>query len=324
MYVVGIQVEIGGRRFERVHSVEIEESIHELGKRCTLKLPTTARLERAGELGSEVETAKEFQPGDEVVIGMGYNGNLVEEFRGFVRRISPAIPLVVECEDLIYKLNRKRLQHGFRKVQLKDIIAYVIGGTGIELATEPPRINFRIFTLKNVTATKALQKLASDYGLRIYFSSYGQLVVGLASTTDGTVVKYITGRNVIKHDLEWEDEDDVQLKVKVVSISKDNVFTKTEVGDPDGQVRTVYFYDLAEGENLEERALQELKRYKYSGYRGSLTAFLQPVCRVGNTCRFRDENFANREGDYLVEEVKTTLSPSGGRRKVTLGLKLTA
>lgn len=324
MYIVSIEVEIGGKRFERVHSVEIKESIERVGKTAVIKLPTTARLERAGQFVSEVETAKTFATGDPVVVRMGYDGDLREEFRGFVRRIAPETPLELECEDLVYVLNRRRLQKGFRSVNLEGLLAYILDGTGVEVVTDIPQINFTTFSFKNVTAAEALKKLAGDYGLRIYFSGYGRLVVGLASTTDGTLVKYTAGRNVIKHSLEWVDEDDVRLKVKAVSVSKDNVFTRAEAGDPEGEVRTIYFYDLALGEDLAERALQELTKFKYSGYRGKLTAFLLPVCAIGNTARFRDENFLNREGDYLVEEVVTTLSTSGGRRSVKLGLKLAA
>ncbi|RMF03583.1 MAG: hypothetical protein D6772_01930, partial [Bacteroidetes bacterium] len=94
------------------------------------------------------------------------------------------------------------------------------------------------------------------------------------------------------------------------------------VGDEDGDQRTIFFYNLPAGENLEERAREELLRYRYSGYRGSLQGFLIPVCRIGNTVRLKDDTFDNREGDYLVEKVTTTLGSGGGRRKVKLGLKL--
>jgi hypothetical protein len=322
MYVLGIEVEIGGRRFERVHSVEITESIKTLGKRAVLKLPTTARLERQGDFVSETETAKEFKTGDAVVISFGYDGNHPEEFRGFVRKISPGTPLEVECEDLSYTLRRKNVQKAFRNATLEDLLNFILEGTGVELANEVPVINFRTFSFRTVNAAQALEKLRKDYGLTIYFRAYDQLVVGLASETDGVVVKYVTGCNVIKHSLKWEDEEDVKLKVKAVSVSKDNVFTDVTVGDPDGAQRTIYFYDLAAGEDLGERAQQEIVKYKYSGYRGTLTGFLLPVCRIGNTVRFADANFDNREGDYLAEEVKTTFGTSGGRRVVKLGLKL--
>jgi hypothetical protein len=207
-------------------------------------------------------------------------------------------------------------------VTLEELLNFILADTGISLANKVPVIKFRTFSFRTVNAAQALDKFQKDYGLTIYFRAYDQLVVGLASETDGVIVKYVTGRNVIDHDLEWEDEDDVKLQVKAINVSKDNVFTDVTVGDEDGAKRTIYFYDLAAGENLGERARQEILKYKYSGYRGSLKAFLLPVCRIGNTVRFTDENFDNREGDYLVEETKTTFTTSGGRRIIKIGLKL--
>jgi len=322
MFVVGFQAEIGGKTFSRLHRVEIEDSMKQLGKRATLMLPTTARIERQGEFVSEVEIAKAFQVGDEVVISFGYDGELKEEFRGYVRRIRPTTPLELECEDEAYTLRRKALQKTFTNTTLKELLNFLLKDTGIDLANTPPEIKFRKFQFKNVNAAQALEKLRKSYGLTIYFRSLTQLVVGLASETDGTVVKYTIGRNVITHKLEWEDEENVKLKIKAVSVSKDNQFTKKEVGDSDGEQRTIFFYNLEPGENLEQRAKEEILKYKYSGYRGTLTGFLIPECKPGNTARLLDENFDNKEGDYLVESVKTSLSDSGGRRVVKLGLKL--
>lgn len=322
MYVIGFEAEIGGKKFSRLHEVQIEDSIKKLGKSARLRLPATARLERAGELVSEVEVAKVFTVGDPVVIRLGYDGDLVEEFRGYVKRISPTVPLEIECEDEVYQLRRKQLQKAFKSTTLSQLINFILADTDIEVVNEMPEINFRKFTFKNVNAAQALEKLRKDYGLTIYFRDFGQLVVGLASETDGMMVKYTIGQNVIKHSLEWEDEENLSLKVKAVAISKDNEFTTKVVGDPNGEQRTIYFYNLAAGEDLEQRAEQEILKYKYSGYRGSLEGFLLPVCRIGNTVRLRDETFDNKEGDYLVESVKTTLSDRGGRRQVKIGLKL--
>lgn len=322
MFVIGCTAKIGDKTFRRVHSVEVEDSIKNLGRRCTIKIPATARIRRKGELTTEVETAKVFKVGDEVTVNFGYDGDLKEEFRGFVRKIRPTIPLEIECEDAVYLLKRKSLKKSFRNVTLSDIVDFAIADTGIEVANEIPKVEFRTFLLKNTNAAQVLEKLRKTYGLTIYFREFGKLVVGLASETDGKVVKYEIGTNVISHKLEWTDEADKRLKIKAVSVSKDNKFTKETVGDEDGEVRTLFFYDLKEGADLGELAKQEILKYKYSGYEGDLTGFLIPVCRIGNTLNFTDATFENREGDYLVEKVVTKLSTAGGRRKITLGLKL--
>ena len=322
MYVLGFEADINGKRFQRLADVEVVASMKSLGTYATLKIPTTARLSRGDEFISEVETAKTFAVGDPISIYFGYNGNLVEEFRGTVRRIRPTTPVEIECEDQVFELKRKRLLKSFRNVSLEQVLNFILADTGIEVVNDPPEINFKTFYLKNVNAAQALEKIRKEYGLTIYFPQYGQLVVGLASETDGTIVKYTLGCNVVSHQLEWEDESDVSLKIKAIAVAKNNTRREAEVGDPDGDLRTLYFYDLGDDEDLSARAQEEILKYKYSGYRGSITGFLLPNCRPGNTARFKDENFDNREGDYLVEEVKTKLTTNGGRRTVKLGLKL--
>lgn len=322
MFVIGFEATIGELKFKRLHSVEIQESMKTLGKTAILKLPTTARLEYSNEVIAEVELAKTFSVGDEVVINFGYDGDLKEEFRGYVRKIKPTTPLEIECEDEVFTLKRKALKKTFRNTTLAELLNFILQGTGIEIGNEIPQIEFRTFMFKNINAAQAIEKLRKEYGLTIYFKSLKELVVGLASETNGTLIKYTIGQNVINHNLEWEDEKNVRLKIKAVSVSKDNKFTSKTVGDLDGEQRTIYFYNLPSGADMEQLAKEEILKYRYTGYRGSLTGFLLPVPKLGNTLRFTDENFVNNEGDYLVESVKTTLGQNGGRRKVTLGIKL--
>lgn len=323
MYVIGIEANIAGKRFSRIISLKVETDFKRIGTTAVLELPTSARLTRAGEFISEVETAKQFHVGDPVVISAGYNGDLVEEFRGYVRRISPAIPLKLELEDEVYHLRRKNLQKSWRKTTLKEVLEFVLEGTDVELVGEVPAINFTKYYLKNVSAALALQKLKDKYGLIIYFREPGKLFVGLTSDTDLQVVKYTIGRNVVDHDLEWLAEDDVNIRVKAILIAKNGSQTDVEVGDPEGELRTLHFYDLADEQSLKERAQEELLKFKREGYKGSLRGYLVPVCRVGNTVRLNDETYDNNnEGDYLAEKVVTTIDDSGARRRVKVGLKV--
>lgn len=305
-----------------MNSVEIESDMRRLEDVATIKLPTTARLVRAGEFVTEVETAKTFAVGDEVVIKLGYDGELREEFHGYVRKIRPNTPLEIECEDATYLLKRKNLQKAWRAATLRDILDYILADTGISLQGEPPTVNFTHFYLKNVSAAKALQKLKDEYGLTMYFKSFKKLFVGISSDDDGTLVKYEFGTNVIDNDLEWMDESDVRLKIKAVHVRPDNTQVTQEVGDPDGEQRTIFLYDLENADDLERKAKEELKKYTFSGYKGSFNAFLLPVVRVGNVAQITDPNFPERSGKYLVEKVTVSYGEGGGRRKVTPGLKV--
>lgn len=322
MYVLTAQIEIAGKKFTRVNLVEIESSAKVLEDTARIRIPATARLERESEFVTEVETAKAFQAGDPVVIRLGYNGNLREEFRGYVTRVKPGQPLEIECVDATWTLRRKNLQASFKATTLKALLQYIVEGTGISLKGEIPGINFTHFYLKNVTAASALQKIKADYGLTMYLKNFNELHVGLASYTDNFTVVYGLGENVIEHDLEWVDETDTRLKVRAIHVRKNNTKVQKEVGDADGELRTLYFYDLDNESQLGTLALQEVKKYKYTGYKGGFTAFLLPNVQVGNVARLRDPQFAERAGDYLVDKVVTSFGTDGARREIELGIKV--
>ncbi len=322
MFVLGAEITIGGKKFTRVNSVEIESDMRRLEDVATIKMPTTARLEREGEFITVVELARTFKVGDEVVIKLGYDGGLREEFHGYVRKIRPNTPLEIACEDGVFLLKRKNLQKAFGKVTLRALLDFILAGTGISLEGEPPTINFSKFYFRNVSAAKALQKLKSKYGLTMYFKSFKKLFVGLSSDDDGVTVKYEMGVNVIDHDLEWMDEKDVRIKIKAVNVLPDNTLTEIEVGDADGEQRALFFYDLANKTELENVAKEEIKKYRFSGYKGHFKTFLLPVCRTGNIAKITDPNFPERSGDYLIEKTTVSYGGGGGRRKVTPGLKV--
>jgi hypothetical protein len=220
-------------------------------------------------------------------------------------------------------LRRKTLKKAFRATTLKVLLDYIIEGTGIELVGEVPKISFSHFYFKSCTGAFALQKLKEEYGLTIYFKAFKKLYVSLAYHNDDVEVKYSLRNNTIAPDsLEWVSEDDTRLKIKAVHIRKDNTKIEKEVGDADGEVRTLFFYDLDKGESLEKRAKEEILKYKYNGYKGSITTFLRPDVEVGNVAVIQDKEYSDRDGKYIVDKVVTTFGTTGARRVVGLGLKV--
>lgn len=327
MYVPSVDIQIltaaGNLRMSRVARVEIVSSAKVLEDTATIELPTTARLVREGEYITEVETAKQFAVGDEIAINMGYNGRLEEEFYGFVSRIKPGTPLVVECVDAVWLLRRKNISKSWKTTTLRAVLEHCLEGTGIVLDGEVPSITLAPYYIKNVSAASALQKIKDVYGLKMFFKAFKALVVGYSEYNDNKAVKYEFGSNIVDSDLEWVAESDTRIRIKAVHIKKDNTKIEKEYGDPDGELRTVYFYNLPNGSDLERMALSEARKYQYTGYKGGITTFLWPNVRVGNVARLTDPLYAERAGDYLVDKVVTTLSERGARRKIELGLKLT-
>jgi hypothetical protein len=322
MFVLNADITISGKRFTRVAEVEIQSS-KVLEDTARIVLPTTALLERQGAVVSEVETAKQFAVGDLVVINLGYNGTLREEFRGYVSKIKPTTPVEIECVDAVWLLRRKNLSKSFRTTTLKALLAFIVDGTGITLKGEIPGIDFKKFYLRNVTAAHALQKLKDEYGLTLFLKNFNELHVGLTSYTDNVHVRYSLGQNVIDNSLEWVNEDDTRIRIKAVHVRPNNTKIEKEYGDADGELRTLYFYDIDAGESLEKLAKQEALKYKYAGFKGSLNTFLLPNVQVGNVAVMSDPDYSERAGSYLIDKVVTTFGTNGARRAVSLGLKVT-
>lgn len=330
MYLINaadIQIIAEGRqtlRFTRVNYVEIESSAKLLEDTAIVKIPTTARLERAGKFISEVETARQFRVGDQIAINLGYNGQLNEEFYGYISKILPGSPLTIECVDATWLLRRKNMKESFRNVDLGTLLEACVQGTGIQLIGEVPTIRFTHFYMRNVTAASVLQELKDDYGLTMYLKNFNELHVGLRSYTDNKVVTYGFGENIIDNDLEWVNEDDTRIKVKAVHIRKNNTQVTKEYGDADGEQRTLFFYDVDNEADLKQLAEQEVKKYKYTGFKGDFKTLLRPLAEVGNVARIRDKQYeGERDGDYLIDKIVTTFGNDGARRKISLGLKTT-
>lgn len=322
MYVPQLEIRIGDLVFRRINEVQIERSLKTLGATASIKIPASARLERQGEFISEVETAKSFERGNAVTIYAGYNGKMRLEFEGYVARVKPGTPIEIECDDSIFLLRRRNLKKSFKNTTLKALLDFILQGTSIKVVGETPGINFSTFYFRNTTAANALQKLKETYGLTMYFRAKDQLFIGLAADNDGVEVKYRFGYNIIDNDLEWMDEEDVRLKIKAIHIRKNNTKVTKTVGDSDGEERTLFFYDLPNGADLEKVAKQEILKYKFSGYKGGLNTFLLPNAVPGNIAVVDDTQFDERDGKYLIDKVVTTISTGGARRKVELGLKV--
>ena len=99
----------------------------------------------------------------------------------------------------------------------------------------------------------------------------------------------------------------------------DNSKIEVEVGDTEGDVRTLHFYNLAKAE-LEKIAEESIKTLRYDGYSGSFLTFGQPMVNHGDIVEIEDLKY-NRAGQYLVKRVLRTFGAQGYRQKIYLDRK---
>jgi hypothetical protein len=315
-----------GRRitFGAFHSVEIDRDMTKINSSCKVRIPASSRLEdrAAGRIDS-VQTAEQFSRGDFISVSLGYSGYLRQEFSGYIYRINYKSPLEIECEGHEFLLRRPCPTKTWAKTTMKDVLKYIVGGTGIKLYDKIPDIAFTKFIIgKDMTGLQALQMVKEKYGMTIFFMD-DLLYAGLAYTLDLGTVKYRLGWNTIKDDdLKYRNADDVALKIKAVWIKPDNTKIEAQVGDPTGSQRTLFFYNVGSKPELEKLAAEEIKKYKYSGYEGKITTFLEPYAEPGMKGVLEDPKYTERGGTYYITRTEVKADASGGRRKVQFTIKL--
>lgn len=327
-YLLSTEITINEIVFSRINSIKIESSEGNISDTAIIKMPTTAHLQKVDQTKTDVEVAKVFKAGDKVQIKTGY-GTPELVFEGHVKQINLTTPLEIICEDSIYLLRKKSIRKSWKNTTLKEIINYVLAGTGVSVEGSVPEINFTKFYLKDVNAAFALQKLSDEYGLTVYFVSREKLFVGFIDNISQGEVRYNIGdidnenySNIIKPELKYRNADDVKLKIKAVHIQKNNTRTEVEVGDDDGELRTLYFYDIESKAELKKQAIEEIQKYKFSGYQGTLKTFLKPKVKHGMIANVYDGIYPERSGKYRVKKVVTTVGSGGGKLSVELGLKV--
>lgn len=318
-------ITVGPYQFGSAANVEIRSSHLETGDECTIQLPNLA-----GRLEAQIRT------GMPVTVELGYDNALRTEFTGYVAEITPSTPFSIRCEDGIYLLKRSEVGNGegvsYKSITLRRLLASILPNA--ELSSRIPEVDFSPFRIeRGVTVAQALEKLKEDYLLSAYYRG-STLFVGLpyseftttGSDTDveaGRYARYSFASNIIESDLVYARAEDVKLKARAISILPDNSRLEVEVGDPEGETRTLTYRHISSRDALRSLAEEDLKKYRFEGYRGSFTTFGVPYIIHGGTAELQDPRYGEaRSGRYLVESVVTQWGTSGFRREITLSRKV--
>lgn len=325
-FTLQCSITVGNYRFKQVNEVRIEKSWRSLGNTATIKLP---RHVSTPDL--QTRTLEEFiKVGDKVSITLFYLGKPEHvEFEGYVRRIKPNIPFELECEDEVYLLRKVNINKNWNKIDLKGIISYVLAEVKksfpqvtITQSKDIPSVDFKQFPIENANAAQVIEKLKKEYGLTGFFRN-SELFVGLAYQNNYGTVKYSFAWNVIENDLVYRDANDIQLKVEMIGITKDNKRVPVTVGDADGEHHTFFEYDVTDKEQLKVIAQEKIQKLKYSGFEGTLNTFLIPYAEPLMTAELRDPQYdEKRSSKYVIDSVVTEFGTNGARRDVELGIKV--
>lgn len=317
MYRLTARIEIRSARLwviDHVTEVEITRSIEELTGTCKITLPKKLKWDGATEIPIEC--------GNAVKVWLGYDDQLTLAFAGYVREVGFKTPIVLTCEDEMFKLKQKAaIKNAYRSVTLTQLLADQNTGYELRVMGEQHLGQYRV---KADTVASLLGELGRQ-GVRAFFRyEDGKPILhcGVIFDRNTTITQvFSNGVNIISDSsLEQQKAATMRIRIKAISLMPNNKKKiKVEVGDADGETRTLHTYNKTEAQ-LKAWAEQELKRIKRDGLKGSFTTFGHKLIdRLDNIGLIID---GKKQGVYQVQKNIIKYGESGFRQEITLGQRV--
>ena len=310
--------------FNKVNTVSINKSIDSIRSTAKIIIPKSAILKDIDGTKSSTQTNIYFSQGNKVTINLAYNNTINQEFIGFISKITAGDQTEIELQGYEWQLRENITPKSYKTTTLIEVLKYITEGTDIVLMGDKiPNINMQNYVIPaNLTKIEALQQIKQNYGITIYFID-NKLYAGLDFTNYLGEVKLSIGENTIKdNNLQYFNEDERKFKVRAVQVNKDNTKFETEVGDSNGELRTLFFYTAKSKADLEKLATAEMEKLKVSGYTGKITTFLLPYIQHGMVANIRDINYPERDGKFEVRSIDLSFGTGGARRICKIGKKM--
>ncbi len=300
---------IGAFTFSWANEVKTVSSWKMLTDTTTIKLPKNISFDKK-------HLAEQIKKGDKVIVQTGYNQRLNTVFTGYVTAVKPTVPLEIVCEDEMWNLKQTNIIKSGKSASLSSLIKEIVP----DVSTDLLDVELGNYFINNISQAKFLEKLKADFGLYSFFRGK-TLVIG--KPYNSATLKKVTfklGDNIKSDKLVYKRKDEVKVRVKAVSNNKDGSKTTVELGDKNGQSRTLNFYNISKKE-LKASAEREMKRFNYDGWRGGFVVFGEPFVRHGDIVILEDTEDSDKTGEYYVDELIYTFGVGGVQQEIELGRK---
>lgn len=310
------KIEIKGDKtwvFEKITACEIVRDSEALTTTCKLILPRKVKWKG--------ETSNPIKRGDKISVWLGYDDNLQLAFTGYVLRKGFKAPIEIFCEDEMFMLKQTPcVKKSYKNVDIHTLLKEQGLPYDIKVLGEQNIGQYRV-NFENVAELLAHLK---ENNIRTFFRlEDGKPVLYCGVLFDhGNEMRQVfaTGVNIISDSsLDEQKAEDVKIKLKVVSLQPDNKKKiKVEIGDPDGEKRTLHCYGKTEAE-AKAWGEQELERLKRDGLTGSFQTFGHVLLDVLDVIGIKIDG--ERKGKYQVHKNTITYGSFGFRQDITLGAR---
>lgn len=282
-------------------------------------------------------------------------------FEGFIFKVRPGLSVEFELRDNMFKLMQKPLKpkHFTASDTLESILQYITADTGFTVNLLQTT-SIGSFTIGHETPAQVLQRLQREQGLESYFRG-NELRCGALIYIEDEAQTHVFHfeKNIIESDLEYNRKDDIKLsaiahntitvdgsgttqdgqtkkrKKRIQALVEmipnpglgEDDYTVTDVSDghvPDneeGERRTFFFPGATTVEQLGELAYNQIKKYYYTGLKGTFQTFGIPRVKHGDNVKFIHPRLPEYNGVYKVKRVDDD-SQNGLRQIIELDYKL--
>ncbi|MFL0108977.1 hypothetical protein [Tenacibaculum maritimum] len=246
-----------------------------------------------------------FEIGDKVLIELGYNGNLIKEFEGYITEVSAEIPVRISCQDEMWKLKQLPVNLSLKSTSLQNLLKaiapmYNIVSIDIDIAAQ---------RFPKTTAAKVLEKLKQNYSLYSYMID-GVLYCNLKSDRENLPIPIHLEKEVVQNNLIYKTTDERKVKIRIISILKNGNKVEEIQGDEDGEEIQKTYYGISNKKTLKKIALAEYIRHKVNGFEGTIESFGTHIIHHGDAVFFKSDQYGERTGTNLVETVRVEFNDS--------------
>lgn len=302
-----------------VAEIEIVCSVDNLADTATIVLPEAVMNEV---ILKDVQA--KIRRGSEVVIKLGYDGNLETEFTGYVQNITTDdSTLKVLCEDALFLFRLGVKDTELKPTSIKKIAQYLVNAVNPAFTVNCDYdINYEKFTIHQATAYDVLKKIQEDTKANVYFDTAAKVLhIHPPYIEKGGDVKYSLHENVEKSSLEYRQAIDRKFEITVESTDLKGKVTSITRGVTGGDKTTIKVGPMST-ENMIKVAENALKTRSFDGYTGTFDTWLIPMVKPTYSAFIDELDYDFKVGSYYVVGVTTKFSEAGGVRTVTPGIKL--
>lgn len=296
---------------------EIVCSVDNLADSATIVLPEAV-------MNQVLNIENKINRGAKVLIQLGYDGNLVTEFEGFIQDITTNdSTLKIVCEDALFLFRVGVPDVELKPSSLKKIAQYIIDkiDPSFTLSCDYD-IAYEKFVIHQATGFDVLKKLQEETKANIYFDTTNKVLhIHPPYIEKAGIVRYSMQQNIEKSTLEYKKAIDKKVEVTVESTDSKGKIKSITAGTTGGDKINLKVGPMSEAD-MRKVANAALKKNSFDGYSGSFDGWLIPFVKPTYSAIIEDADYPYKDGSYYVVGVKTNFSESGGVRTITPGIKL--